>query len=204
MPKSSNAIYLLFEQWECLRVTKLFSWARNRNSSQPGTWLNKRQETPWCLLSENTLTIFADLTDVIQNSLVILFSSHALRIYHLTCDRQYQYQISLLIWPALNKLCNYLIIVRWQLGSTGGHKTQDTTGSPEPGHWSRQGKGEVRAQTLSQPWQGLLVNTRNELTVIVLCVFKICLGDENWGGIQNDDDYVSFLSPKPEGSECLK
>ena len=41
MPKSSNAIYLLFEQWECLRVTKLFSWARRRNSSQPGSKLLK-------------------------------------------------------------------------------------------------------------------------------------------------------------------
>ena len=62
MPKSSNAIYLLFEQWECLRVTKLFSWARRRNSSQPGSKLNKLQETPWSLLSRNTLTLIADLT----------------------------------------------------------------------------------------------------------------------------------------------
>ena len=62
MPKSSNAIYLLFEQCECLRVTKLFSWARSRNSSQPGTKTEQATRDSWIksplsrILSPSSLT----------------------------------------------------------------------------------------------------------------------------------------------------
>ena len=144
MPKSSNAIYLLFEQWECLRVTKLFSWARRRNSSQPGSKLNKLQETPWSLLSRNTLTLIADLTlDRCQSK----FASDWLSLSRLLLSAftiwLVTVSISLLIVPALNKHCNYLIT--WAAGlSTGGHC---------PGYagvtWESWGKGEVRAQTLT-------------------------------------------------------
>ena len=104
--------------------------------------------------------------------------------------------VSLLIWPALNKHCNYLITVRGQLGAaqvvTGARICR---GHPDPDTGER-GSDSSNAD--------MLINTRNESTGIILCVLKICLGDENLRDIQHDDDNVSFLSHKPEGSECLK
>ena len=193
MPKSSNAIYLLFEQWECLRVTKLFSWARRRNSSQPGSKLLKAtRDSLESFVAEYSHPHhrWLDRCDSKISSYPYLLLS-----CNLPFDLwQYQYHY----WSGRHWTNIVIISLLWGAagGGTGGHGTQDMPGSP--GSWYRaKGKWQLKH------WHDSLVNTRNESTGIILCVLKICLGDEHFRDI-HDDDNVSFLSHKPEGSECLK
>ena len=154
--QSSNAIYLLFEQWKCLRARKLFSWVRNRNSSQPGTILNKVQETPWRLLSrsKNTLTNLLTFSILYNISWQICSEISWMYFSRLLCSGIDNIHID----PTLNKHSNYLII----------------SGAAGPEHRWRAllDQEEVRAHSLTQHDSFQLCKYPNKSTGIIWCVLR--------------------------------